>query len=195
MNDRSRPRRSPKAKKGRHKRGKGKRRRRQHHGTQWRSYKVKYRINVRASNRRKGRCLVDRRANGCIIGSDMSIVDCTNKYIDLTGIKDHMVRELNIVNAAWILKSLSVCQVKCSVGDSSLLIEVYFLANWHHQVGFYDQIWIVLYCGSLNNSKYPIFQWCSAISQAMSAFRKASKTYKAPNVGWIPAIPVLRSAI
>ena len=102
VNDRSRPWRSPNTKKGRYKRGKGKRRRRQNHGTQWRSYKVRYRINVRASNRRKGRCLVDRGANGCIIGSDMSIVDCINKYIDLTGIEDHTVRELNIVNTACV---------------------------------------------------------------------------------------------
>ena len=56
VNNFSRPRRSPNPKKGRYKQGKGKRRRQQHHGTQWRSYKVKYRINVRASNRRKGRC-------------------------------------------------------------------------------------------------------------------------------------------
>ena len=48
---------------------------------------------------------MDRGANGCIIGSDMSIVDCTNKYIDLTGIEDHTVRELNIVNAACVAVS------------------------------------------------------------------------------------------
>ena len=48
---------------------------------------------------------MDRGANGCIIGSDMSIVDRTNKYIDLTGIEDHTVRELNIVNAACVAVS------------------------------------------------------------------------------------------
>ena len=35
----------------------------------------------------------------------MSIVDRTNKYIDLTGIEDHTVRELNIVNAACVAVS------------------------------------------------------------------------------------------
>ena len=35
----------------------------------------------------------------------MSIVDCMNKYIDLTGIEDHTVRELNIVNAACVAVS------------------------------------------------------------------------------------------
>ena len=49
------------------------------------------------------RCLVDRGANGCIIGSDMTIVSGTNKYIDLTGIEDHTVRELNIAHAACCL--------------------------------------------------------------------------------------------
>ena len=48
---------------------------------------------------------MDRGANGCIIGSDMSIADRTNKYINLTGIEDHTVRELNIVNAACVAVS------------------------------------------------------------------------------------------
>ena len=50
-------------------------------------------------------CLVDRGANGCIIGFDMTIVSRTNKCIDLTGIEDHTVRELNIVHAACVVKT------------------------------------------------------------------------------------------
>ena len=58
-----------------------------------------------SSRANQKRCLVDRGANGCIIGSDMSIVSRTNKYIDLTGIEDHTVRELNIVHAACVAKT------------------------------------------------------------------------------------------
>ena len=49
--------------------------------------------------------LVDRGANGCIIGSDMSIINRTDKFIDLTGIEDHTVRQLNIVQAAAVVKT------------------------------------------------------------------------------------------
>ena len=69
-----------------------------------------------SSRANQKRCLVDRGANRCIIGSDMSIVSRTNKYIDLTSIEDHTVRELNIVHAACVAKThlgvaiLHVCQ-------------------------------------------------------------------------------------
>ena len=62
--------------------------------------------NVHVSSRaNQKRCLVDRGANGCIIGSDVSIVSRTNKCIDLTGVEDHTVRELNIVHAACVAKT------------------------------------------------------------------------------------------
>ena len=48
---------------------------------------------------------MDHGANGFIIGSDMSIVSRTNKYIDLTGIEGHTVRELNIVHTACVAKT------------------------------------------------------------------------------------------
>jgi hypothetical protein len=48
-------------------------------------------------------CLVDRGANGCIIGRDMTVLSRTNRFIDLTGIEDHTVRELNIVHAACVM--------------------------------------------------------------------------------------------
>ena len=50
-------------------------------------------------------CLVDRGANGCIIGSNMTILDRTDRYIDLTGIEDHTVRALQIVQAACVVET------------------------------------------------------------------------------------------
>ena len=54
---------------------------------------------------RKHGCLVDRGANGCIIGSDMTVLDRTDDFIDLTGIEDHTARELNLVHAAFVAKT------------------------------------------------------------------------------------------
>ena len=64
----------------------------------------RFSINRSALSRRKA-CLVDRGANGCIIGSDMTLVERTDQFIDLTGIEDHTVRALNIVHAAFVAKS------------------------------------------------------------------------------------------
>ena len=50
-------------------------------------------------------CLVDRGANGCIVGSNMTILDRTDRYIDLTGIEDHTVRVLQIVQAACVVRT------------------------------------------------------------------------------------------
>ena len=49
--------------------------------------------------------LADRGANGCIIGRDMSIISRTEKYIDLTGIQEHTVNELNLVHAAGVVET------------------------------------------------------------------------------------------
>ena len=62
-------------------------------------------MNKKAMDGMKRGCLVDRGANGCIIGSNMTILDRTGRFIDLTGIEDHTVRELNIVEAAGVMKS------------------------------------------------------------------------------------------
>ena len=69
------------------------------------AYKVAYSVNKKAWKGRKRGCLVDRGANGCIIGSDMTVVERTDKYIDLTGIEDHTVRELNIVQATCVVNT------------------------------------------------------------------------------------------
>ena len=58
-----------------------------------------------ASSRKKRGALMDRGANGCIIGADMSIIGRTDKFIDLTGIQDHTLRELNIVHGAAVVDS------------------------------------------------------------------------------------------
>ena len=73
-----------------------------------------YELLAMAARKAKLGCLLDRGANGCIIGSDMTIVDRTDKFIDLTGIEDHTVRQLNIVHAA--------CVVKTHLGDTIMHI-------------------------------------------------------------------------
>ena len=67
--------------------------------------RTEYSVNQKLIKGSKRGCLVDRGANGCIIGSDMSIVTRTDRFIDLTGIEDHTVRELNIVHAACVAKT------------------------------------------------------------------------------------------
>ena len=66
------------------------------------TYSVDERLAMASSRRNRG-CLVDRGANGCIVGSDTSLVDRTDKYIDLTGIADHTVRKLNITHNAAVV--------------------------------------------------------------------------------------------
>ena len=53
---------------------------------------------------RKCGCLVDRGANGPIIGSDVTGLDRTDQFIDLTGIEEHTVRELNLAHAACVAR-------------------------------------------------------------------------------------------
>ena len=65
-------------------------------------YSVNQRIAMNLSRKKRG-CLVDRGANGSIAGRDMSIIDRTDKFIDLTGIEDHTVRKLNIVHTAAVV--------------------------------------------------------------------------------------------
>ena len=64
----------------------------------------RYSINRRTLSRNKA-CLVDRGANGTIVGAGMTVVERTDQFIDLTGIEDHTVRALNIVHAAFVAKS------------------------------------------------------------------------------------------
>ena len=49
--------------------------------------------------------LVDRGANGCIARRDTRIIERTSKSIDLSGIDDHTIRNLNLVTAGAVVKS------------------------------------------------------------------------------------------
>ena len=49
-----------------------------------------------ASQKRLWRSLMDRGANGCIFGSDVRIVNYYDEYVDLNGIDDHTVRNLQL---------------------------------------------------------------------------------------------------
>ena len=48
-------------------------------------------VNEQSTKGQKHGCLVDRGANGCIVGFDMTILDRTDDLINLTGIEDHTV--------------------------------------------------------------------------------------------------------
>ena len=67
--------------------------------------RIQYSINQKLLNVRFLGSLADCRVNGCIIGCNMSIISCTEKYIDLTGMQDHTVRELNLVHAAGVVET------------------------------------------------------------------------------------------
>ena len=82
--------------------GLGQKRRRR---SQRKAFQVTYNVCKQLMKRRKLGCLVDRGANGCIIGSDMTILDHTGQFIDLTGIEDHTVRALELVHAAFVTRT------------------------------------------------------------------------------------------
>ena len=69
--------------------------------------RVRYSVNTKVMKGRHFGTLTDRGANGCIIGRDMRVCERSEKFIDLTGIEDHTVRELNIIHAALFLCSSS----------------------------------------------------------------------------------------
>ena len=52
-------------------------------------------------SKRRG-ALSDSGANGCVVGNNVSIPWPTDRYIDMSGIKDHTVNNLNIVHAAFV---------------------------------------------------------------------------------------------
>ena len=49
--------------------------------------------------------LVDRGATGGIAGWDMSMVNGSEQFIDLTGLQEHIVRQLRLVHAAFVCES------------------------------------------------------------------------------------------
>ena len=66
---------------------------------------VSYRVSNEHSHHRLWRTLVDRGANGCILGRDTRVVHFTDQYIDLNGIDDHTVRNLRIGTGAGLVMS------------------------------------------------------------------------------------------
>ena len=66
---------------------------------------VRYRVSYEHSHHRIWRTLVDRGANGCILGKDTRVVHLTDQYIDLNGIDDHTVRNLRIGTGAGLVMS------------------------------------------------------------------------------------------
>ena len=90
---------------------------------------------------RKRGCLVDRGANGPIIGSDMTVLDRTDQFIDLTGIQEHTVRELNLVHAA--------CVARCHLGD--VILHVYQGAYMPDGKSIFAPLPIEAYGGNVND--------------------------------------------
>ena len=66
---------------------------------------VSYSVNGRILKKLKRGALVDRGANGGIAGRDMSIVNKSDRTIDLTGLEDHTVGQLRIVHAACVMEA------------------------------------------------------------------------------------------
>ena len=59
-------------------------------------------INLRDVIRLWG-AMVDRGANGCIIGKDMSVIERIDLTIDLSGLDDHTVRSNNASDISWMV--------------------------------------------------------------------------------------------
>ena len=51
------------------------------------------------------RALIDRGANGSIAGNDMKVIRNTGQSIDLSGIDDHTIRNLPIVDAGGVTRT------------------------------------------------------------------------------------------
>ena len=62
-------------------------------------------VNAKHLRGHKRGALSDTGANGCVVGDNVSKPWKTNRYIDMTGIKDHTVTGLNIVHAAFVASS------------------------------------------------------------------------------------------
>ncbi len=66
--------------------------------------KLKISINCRNLKNKEG-ALVDRGANGGIAGKDTRVMDKTTRTIDLSGVDDHTVRNLEIVTAGAVVRT------------------------------------------------------------------------------------------
>jgi hypothetical protein len=65
-----------------------------------------YRVNINAhSGKSKWQALVDRGANGGIVGNDSKVLARTGKYVDLCGVDDHKVDDLELVTAGAVVET------------------------------------------------------------------------------------------
>jgi len=62
-------------------------------------------LKVPKSSRVQWAALIDRGANGCIAGRDMKVISKTTRTIDLSGIDDHTVRNLVLVQAGGVVET------------------------------------------------------------------------------------------
>ena len=67
-------------------------------------FNITFRVNASATIYKFG-ALVDRGASGGIAGWDMTLVDQTETFIDLTGLEEHTVRKLRLVHVAFVCES------------------------------------------------------------------------------------------
>jgi hypothetical protein len=70
-----------------------------HHPT-----RLKISVNDHALKKKEG-ALIDRGANGGIAGRDTRVMDKTTRTIDLSGVDDHTVRNLEIVTAGAVVRT------------------------------------------------------------------------------------------
>jgi len=68
---------------------------------------LKFNKNHVRKSRVRWAALIDRGANGCIAGGDMRVIEKFDKRIDLNGIDDHIVRNVQLVTAGGVVKSSS----------------------------------------------------------------------------------------
>ena len=69
-------------------------------------HKVCYRVRAHISKlHRLWRALVDRGANGTIIGRDMRVITTSEETINLSGVDDHTVRNLHLVSAGGVVET------------------------------------------------------------------------------------------
>ena len=62
------------------------------------TYKITYRVSNHQSH--QGYSLVDRGANGGVVGNDARIIEKTNRFVTLTGLGNHQERDLPLCTAA-----------------------------------------------------------------------------------------------
>ena len=65
----------------------------------------RYKINNYRKVSNHWRALIDRGANGSIAGRDMKVIRQTGQSIDLSGIDDHTIRNLPIVDAGGVTRT------------------------------------------------------------------------------------------